>query len=115
MTWYGDILSTDAVLGFGLFLFRRSSDRTLPISALQFALGWSPEGKEPWSTQTPTEQGPGVVDTVASPPNADAAPRLLLGGQGLLPGTDTYGRGCMAKGPGQQPCLYVPRALTTER
>ncbi|WP_338277565.1 DUF418 domain-containing protein [Corallococcus caeni] len=41
LIWYGDILSTYAVLGFGLFLFRRRSDRTLLISALLFALGWS--------------------------------------------------------------------------
>ncbi|MCP3168489.1 DUF418 domain-containing protein [Myxococcus qinghaiensis] len=41
LIWYGDILSTYAVLGFGLFLFRGRSDRTLLISALVLALGWS--------------------------------------------------------------------------
>ncbi|RKG77388.1 DUF418 domain-containing protein [Corallococcus exercitus] len=41
LIWYGDVLSTYAVLGFGLLLFRRRSDRTLLISALLLALGWS--------------------------------------------------------------------------
>ncbi|RKG99456.1 DUF418 domain-containing protein [Corallococcus carmarthensis] len=44
LIWYGDILSTYAVLGFGLLLFRRRSERTLLISALLFALGWSVVG-----------------------------------------------------------------------
>ncbi|RKH73091.1 DUF418 domain-containing protein [Corallococcus interemptor] len=38
LIWYGDILSTYAVLGFGLLLFRGRSDRTLLVSALLFAL-----------------------------------------------------------------------------
>ncbi|WP_367616651.1 DUF418 domain-containing protein, partial [Corallococcus exercitus] len=41
LIWYGDILSTYAVLGVGLLLFRGRSERTLLISALLFALGWS--------------------------------------------------------------------------
>ncbi|NMO13546.1 DUF418 domain-containing protein [Pyxidicoccus fallax] len=41
LIWYGDILSTYAVLGFGLLLFRGRSDRTLLSYALLFALGWS--------------------------------------------------------------------------
>jgi uncharacterized protein len=41
LIWYGDILSTYAVLGFGLLLFRGRSDRTLLSWALLFALGWS--------------------------------------------------------------------------
>ncbi|CAM3213801.1 DUF418 domain-containing protein [Corallococcus sp. ZKHCc1 1396] len=41
LIWYGDILSTYAVLGFGLLLFRGRSNRTLLISALLFALGGS--------------------------------------------------------------------------
>ncbi|RKG96860.1 DUF418 domain-containing protein [Corallococcus sp. CA053C] len=44
LIWYGDILSTYAVLGFGLLLFRGRSERTLLISALLFALGWSVVG-----------------------------------------------------------------------
>ncbi|MFP2925585.1 DUF418 domain-containing protein [Pyxidicoccus sp. 3LG] len=44
LIWYGDILSTYAVLGFGLLLFRGRSDRTLLICALLFALGWSVVG-----------------------------------------------------------------------
>ncbi|MCY1044984.1 DUF418 domain-containing protein [Corallococcus sp. bb12-1] len=44
LIWYGDILSTYAVLGFGLLLFRGRSNRTLLISALLFALGWSVVG-----------------------------------------------------------------------
>ncbi|WP_375754499.1 DUF418 domain-containing protein [Corallococcus exercitus] len=41
LIWYGDVLSSYAVLGFGLLLFRGRSDRTLLISALLLALGWS--------------------------------------------------------------------------
>ncbi|NOK18513.1 DUF418 domain-containing protein [Corallococcus carmarthensis] len=44
LIWYGDILSTYAVLGFGLLLFRGRSERPLLISALLFALGWSVVG-----------------------------------------------------------------------
>ncbi|NRD56552.1 DUF418 domain-containing protein [Corallococcus exiguus] len=44
LIWYGDILSTYAVLGFGLLLFRGRSERTLLICALLFALGWSVVG-----------------------------------------------------------------------
>jgi uncharacterized protein len=36
--WYGDILSTYAVLGFGLLLFRNRSDRTLWVWAAVFIL-----------------------------------------------------------------------------
>ncbi len=42
--WYGDILSTYAVLGFGLLLFRGRSDRTLLISAVLLTLGGSVVG-----------------------------------------------------------------------
>jgi uncharacterized protein len=41
LIWYGDILSTYAVLGFGLLLFRGRSNRTLLIGAMLFVLGWS--------------------------------------------------------------------------
>ena len=41
LIWYGDILSTYAVLGCGLLLFRGRSDRTLLVGALLFALGGS--------------------------------------------------------------------------
>ncbi|MBN8233193.1 DUF418 domain-containing protein [Corallococcus macrosporus] len=41
LIWYGDVLSSYAVLGFGLLLFRGRSERTLLISALVLALGWS--------------------------------------------------------------------------
>ncbi|RKG68328.1 DUF418 domain-containing protein [Corallococcus sp. CA054B] len=44
LIWYGDILSTYAVLGFGLLLFRGRSERTLLLCALLFALGWSVVG-----------------------------------------------------------------------
>ncbi|NOJ92180.1 DUF418 domain-containing protein [Corallococcus coralloides] len=44
LIWYGDILSTYAVLGFGLLLFRGRSERTLLVCALLFALGWSVVG-----------------------------------------------------------------------
>jgi uncharacterized protein len=44
LIWYGDILSTYAVLGFGLLLFRGRSDRTLLIGAVLFALGGSVAG-----------------------------------------------------------------------
>jgi len=40
LLWYGDILSTYAVLGFGLLLFRRRSDRTLLICAALLVFVW---------------------------------------------------------------------------
>ncbi|MCY1014626.1 DUF418 domain-containing protein [Pyxidicoccus sp. MSG2] len=40
LLWYGDILSTYAVLGFGLLVFRRRSDRTLLIGAALLAFVW---------------------------------------------------------------------------
>ncbi|WP_164016580.1 DUF418 domain-containing protein [Pyxidicoccus trucidator] len=40
LLWYGDILSTYAVLGFGLLLFRRRSDRTLLIAAALLIFVW---------------------------------------------------------------------------
>ncbi|MCP3143156.1 DUF418 domain-containing protein [Pyxidicoccus xibeiensis] len=44
LLWYGDILSTYAVLGFGLLLFRGRSDRTLLVCALLFAFVWPVAG-----------------------------------------------------------------------
>ncbi len=44
LLWYGDVLSTYAVLGFGLLLFRGRSDRTLLISFLLFVLGGAVAG-----------------------------------------------------------------------
>ena len=40
LLWYGDILSMYAVLGFGLLLLRRRSDRTLLISAALLVFVW---------------------------------------------------------------------------
>ncbi|QSQ27170.1 DUF418 domain-containing protein [Pyxidicoccus parkwayensis] len=40
LIWYGDILSTYAVLGFGLLLFRRRTERTLLISAAVLVFVW---------------------------------------------------------------------------
>ncbi|NMO19056.1 DUF418 domain-containing protein [Pyxidicoccus fallax] len=40
LLWYGDILSTYAVLGFGLLLLRKRSDRTLLILTALLVLVW---------------------------------------------------------------------------
>ncbi|MGE6758371.1 DUF418 domain-containing protein [Corallococcus interemptor] len=80
LIWYGDILSTYAVLGFGLLLFRGRSDRTLLVSALLFALVGSVIGvamlKLPQLMADTPEAGAAIVKA-ANERSADIKARTL--------------------------------------
>ncbi|MBN8233205.1 choice-of-anchor D domain-containing protein [Corallococcus macrosporus] len=100
LTPAGVVLWTKEV-NYGEVSFAHTGDMSSIIKLVSppggLQASWTdPDGKQLWSAQTPTGQGPGVVDTFAFPPNDTTAPRLLLGGHELRPGTDTYGRGWFA-------------------
>ncbi|NRD55438.1 choice-of-anchor D domain-containing protein [Corallococcus exiguus] len=64
-----------------------------------FTAAWfDSAGNALWNTQTSPGQGPGLVDAHTFPSNFNLAPRLLLGGHEMGPGTNvyTYGRGWFA-------------------